>query len=42
MEIWWLRGRGGKTLFEMQGRFCTNVLWIPREAVNGAAELRVV
>jgi hypothetical protein len=29
-------------IFEIQGRFCKNVLWIPREAVNGTVELRVL
>jgi len=28
--------------FEIRERFCKNVLWIPREGVNGVAELRVV
>jgi hypothetical protein len=29
-------------IFEIRGRFCKNAFWIPREAVNGAAGLRVV
>jgi len=29
-------------IFEIQGRFYKNVLCIPREAANSAAELRVV
>jgi hypothetical protein len=29
-------------IFGIQGRYCKNVLWISREAVNGAAGLRVV